>query len=82
MLYNMSDFIDKKEKLADLLEEYNEDKSKIDELREYAQQIKDDTDFKNRDLFTKILNDIFLYINELSHKEIKQRIMMIRNYLD
>ena len=76
------DFIDKKEKLADLLERYNEDKSILNELRDYAQDMKDDPDFTSRELFKKILTDIFLYINELSAKEIKQRVMMIRNYID
>ena len=76
------DFIDKKENLADLIEGYMVDNQKEKELLEMVNELSDDNEFKNKDLFRSIFVDLIKYLSELSRKELKQRVLMIRSYID
>ncbi len=76
------DFVDKKEKLVGLLEDYLDDNEKENELMQYINELSNDVDFVNKDLFRNIFEEIQKYLPELSKKEIKQRILMIRGYIE
>lgn len=76
------DFIDKKEKIADLIEEYISNGENAPELVEYCTQMVVDGDFKNKDLFQSMLPEIVKYLPELSRKELKQRVLLIRTFMD
>lgn len=76
------DFVDKKEKLADLIESYLADDSKKDEVLNYVEELSKDSDFKDKELFMNLFGELLNYFNELSKKELKQRILMIRTYLE
>lgn len=79
---SIMDFVDKKEKLADLLEQFLTNNENKDELISYSKELKQDADFKNKALFEGIFKDIELYLNELSRKELKQRILLIRSFME
>lgn len=76
------DFIDKKEKFADLIEAFIEDSSKENELLNLIIELKVDGDFKGRDLFENLFNELSNHLNELSRKELKQRVLLIRSYIE
>jgi hypothetical protein len=76
------DFIDKKEKFADLIENYMNDSSKKDDLINYVQEIKKDLDFKDKELFLKLFDDVEKYLDSFSKKELKQRVLLVKSYLD
>lgn len=76
------DFIDKKEKLADLLEEYINNCNKKNELIDYVKDIKGDNNFQSKNLFLKIFSNIEKHLDDFSRKELKQRVLLIRSYLD
>lgn len=76
------DFIDKKENLAKTIEEYSLDKSKESELMSLVREYSDDSDFKGKELFMNIFNEFEKFVSELSSKELKQRVLMIRSYMD
>ena len=76
------DFIDKKEKLANLIEEYIEDSNKEALLIRYINELSNDFDFNQKDLFKNIFDEISKYLPELSHKELKQRVLMIRAFME
>ena len=75
------DLFDKKEKLADLIEEYTSDESKESQLTDYVRECYDDPDFKDIELFRNILGELDKYLRELSRKELKQRVLLIRSYI-
>ncbi len=75
------DFIDKKEELADVLEEYLKTKNR-EALLTKIEKYKKDPDFMEKELFNNILNELTDYLDELSNKEIKQRILLIRSFID
>ena len=76
------DFIDKKEKLADILEEYLQDDAKKEELLDYTNQLLQDEEFKDKELIKNICLEINEYLTELSNRELKQRVLLIRSYID
>jgi histidyl-tRNA synthetase len=76
------DFIDKKEKLANLLEEYLSDVSKKEDLLNIVKEFKQDSDFAGKELFSNLFNELTNYLSELSSKELKQRILIIRSYME
>ncbi len=78
----VQDFVDKKEKLADLLEEYMANPDIEKELVDLVIVFAEDEDFKDKALFKSIFSDVMEYLHDLSRKEIKQRVLMIRSYLD
>lgn len=76
------DFIDKKEKLADLIEEYISEDEKEEELTSYLEEIKSDDDFKDKELFQNIIGELENHLHELSRKELKQRVLLIRSFIE
>ncbi len=76
------DLFDKKEKLADLIEEYTSDESKESELIDYVKECYDDPDLKDIELFKNILGELDKYLKDLSRKELKQRVLLIRSYIE
>ena len=76
------DFVDKKEKLADLIEEYIEDPNKEEKLYSFLHEIEQDEDFRGKDLFENLFKELKEYLGELSRKELKQRVLLIRSYFD
>jgi predicted transcriptional regulator len=78
----MDDFVDKKEKIADLIEEYISDDQKAHELIKYCTDMCLDEDFKNKELFQSMLPEIVKYLPELSRKELKQRVSLIRTFME
>jgi len=76
------DFIDKKEKLADLIENYLLDSQKEKELLSYINELSVDEDFIGKDLFKNIFDELVRYLPDLSNKELKQRVLLIRGFID
>lgn len=78
------DFIDKKDKLADLVENYAREKTpeNLNLLFDLIDELKFDDDFKSRELFTKLFDELKRFSEELSSRELKQRSLIIRSYLD
>ncbi len=76
------DFIDKKEKLADLLEEFIENNQKEAELTSYIQELSKDIEFKGKELFGNLFQELIQYLPELSRKELKQRVLIIRSFIE
>jgi len=76
------DFIDKKEKLSRLIEEFIEDSQKEAELMRYINELSNDFDFNRKELFKNIFDELSKYLPELSKKELKQRVLMIKAYID
>lgn len=73
-------FIDKKEKLANLIEEYILDESKENDLLYFIGELSMDSEFKSKDLFMNLFNELKIYLTSLSRKELKQRVLMIRSF--
>jgi bacterioferritin (cytochrome b1) len=78
----LQDFIDKKELFADLIESYLVDSEKKEELKQRISEFKEDEDFKEKELFQSLFREIEEHIEELSRKDLKQRVLLIRSYLD
>lgn len=78
----IQDFIDKKEKLANLIESYIENQNQANELLSYINELSNDREFKDRELFRNIFTEFIRYLPELSRKELKQRVLMIRGFLE
>ena len=78
----MSDFVDKKERVADLIEDYIQDDSKEKELLSFIHDLSIDDDFKNKELFHSIFKELSSSLSELSRRELKQRILMIRSFIE
>lgn len=74
------EFVDKKEKFADLLEEYIKNKDKeslLSSIKEYEK----DNDFMDKELFANIIKEIKNNLDDLSNQELKQRVLLVRSYL-
>lgn len=76
------DFVDKKEKLATLIEKYIDDSNSENELLTYIKELSEDSDFISKELFKNIFDELLKYLPELSRKELKQRILMIRGFIE
>lgn len=76
------DFVDKKEKLADLIEEYVENKEKEQTLIAYIHELSNDINFRDKELFLNMFSEFMKYLPELSRKELKQRVLMIRTFIE
>jgi len=74
------DFIDKKEEFVKVLENYLINKNK-EELFKNLEKFKNDPNFIDKELFKKIIEELHNYINELTDKEIKQRILLAKSYI-
>ena len=76
------DFFDKKEKICELLEGYLNNNIKETEVLEYIKELKVDSDFKDKELFSTIFNELLNFLPELSRKELKQRVLMMRSFIE
>ncbi len=76
------DFIDKKEKFADMIEDYIASQISKEELISYIKEISKDSEFMSRSLFENMIKELTQYFDELSRRELKQRILMIRSYIE
>ncbi len=76
------DFIDKKEQLADLIENYIQDKEKKGELLSYINELSNEKEFSSRQLFSTIFLELNSHLEELKTKDLKQRMMMIRSFIE
>ena len=76
------DFIDKKEQFADSLEAYVADSAKKEELLSLVNDFSFDQDFKGKELFMNIFSELKSSLDELSRRELKQRILMVRSFLE
>lgn len=76
------DFIDKKEKFADMLEGYTVQTVNETELMNYLEELSSDDEIKGKELFMNIITELKKYLPELSKKELKQRVLLIRSYLE
>lgn len=74
------DIIDKKENLAQVIENYTVDESTKETLMSTISELNQDNEFKRVDLFSNILNELATSLNELSRRELKQRVLLIRSY--
>ena len=72
----------KKEKLAKLIESYIENIEVEAELMSYINELSNDFEFREKELFVNICNELQKFLPELSRKELKQRVLMIRRYLE
>ncbi len=76
------DFVERKEKLASLIEEFMEDNSKQNTLLDFIKELKQNSDFSEKELFRNLFSELEKYLSELSRKELKQRVLLIRSYID
>ena len=76
----MTDFNSKKEKLVSLIETYISDNTIADELRAFAILIRSDVNFRDKALFVSICNEIEFHLKELTQRELKQRVLLIRSF--
>lgn len=78
----MSDFNIKKEKLVTLIESYIQNNNNSEQLKSYAISMRNDIDFRDKVLFTSICNEIEFHLSELSQRELKQRVLLIRSFME
>lgn len=76
----MTNFNVKKEKLVSLIESYIADTNKDYDLLYYVHELKKDVDFKGKDLFASIFHEFENHLKELSQRELKQRVLLIRSF--
>lgn len=76
------DFVDKKEEFADMLENFAKGEVSNQQLLEKVSQLQKDSDFKDKSLFENIFKELNSSLDELSNKEIKQRVLLIRSYVE
>lgn len=76
----MDFFEENKQKLVILIENYLEDNSRENELVIFAKNLIYEDDFKQKDLFRNLLDELIRFLPELSNKELKQRILIINSY--
>ena len=78
----MADFVDKKEKLAELIEGFVEQRNIKQDVLNCVLEFKVDTDFIGKDLFTSIFNEFENHFDELTQRELKQRVLLIRSFME
>jgi len=74
--------IEKKAKLADLIEEYVEDSNKKPELLSYIAELREDPDFNDKKLFTDIFDELMNDLTNLPRKYLKQVSAIIKDFND
>lgn len=76
------DFVDKKEELADVLELFVAGQASREDVLSRVQTLELDEEFKQIPLFENIFKELKEYLDDLSRKELKQRVLFIRSYLE
>ena len=74
------DFNEKKEQFACAIEEYIANNELKSQFIEYLKILNQDEEFTNKELFKGILKEMINNLDELSRRELKQRILMIRSF--
>ena len=75
------DFVEKKDEIAQIIEKYASQEVSKDELISKINELSNDLDFKDKDLFKTIFSELVEYVDELSSKELRQRALIIRSYM-
>lgn len=68
------------DKLANAIELFVQDEHSINQLKNTLGELSFEVDFKKIDLFGNILNELNHSLKELSRKELKQRILLVRSF--
>lgn len=78
------DFVDKKDRLAELVETYVRDKNdeNYQSLISFIDELSSDEDFNSKELFTKLFDELKRFSSDLTSRELKQRALMIKTYMD
>lgn len=78
------DFVDKKDRLAELVETYARDKNdeNYQSLISFIDELSSDEDFNSKELFTKLFDELKRFSSDLTSRELKQRALMIKTYMD
>ena len=76
----MENFNEKKEQFMQILEKYIQEQSNKEELLAFVDKHEDDDDFLKKELFQNIFAEIKEYLDDISTKELKQRLNMLRTY--
>lgn len=76
------DFVDKKEEFADVLELFVAGQASREDVLSRVETLELDDDFKGIALFENIFKELKNYLDDLSRKELKQRVLFIRSYLE
>jgi len=74
------DFFDKKERFVSALENYLNDGDK-EKLINKMNEFKEDEVLMSKELIKNINEEILKYLDELSRKDLKQRILLVKSYL-
>ncbi|MFW5704201.1 MAG: hypothetical protein ACOCXG_00010 [Nanoarchaeota archaeon] len=74
--------IEKKAKLADLIEEYIANSNKESELLSYIAELREDPDFNDKKLFKDIFDELMNDLPNLPRKYLKQIAAIIRDFND
>lgn len=78
----MTEFNIKKDKLVMLIESYIENNNVGEELRKFAIITRADIAFRDKPLFVSICNEIEFHLKELTQRELKQRVLLIRSFTE
>lgn len=70
----------KKNNLINILENHINQESTKEEVISFINSIKNDQDLLNEELIKQIINEFLTSFEELSRKDIKQRILMLKTY--
>jgi hypothetical protein len=68
------------DKLVQAIENFIDDEHTINQLKDTLGELSFEVEFKKIDLFNNILNELNHSLNELSRKELKQRILLVRSF--
>lgn len=75
-------FIEEKEKLADTIEAVARGEESKENLFSLIEELKQEDSFKDKKLFTDTFNTLENHFEEFSRRELKQRALMIRSYIE
>ena len=68
------------DKLAQAIETFIDDEHTINQLKDTLGELSFEVEFKKIDLFNNILNELNHSLNELSRKELKQRVLLVKSF--
>jgi hypothetical protein len=61
---------------------YLENKDEEQDLIAYIHELSNDFEFKDKELFVNMFSELMKYLPELSRKELKQRVSLIRTFIE
>lgn len=68
------------QKLAQAIENFVNDEHTIDQLKDTLGELSFEVEFKKIELFNNILNELNYSLKDLSRKELKQRILLVKSF--